>query len=127
MLLGRTNHRRVAWLALFALWLQLALSFGHMHPEDFAGLSSGAAHQQFVKSDPIGDPAAPLDPLAEGPGHEACAICASIHLAGTLTLPEPIELKAPLAADAAMLRRGGELLLLPAPHSLFQTRAPPLV
>ena len=33
----RKNRRFGSWAAVFALTIQLVLSFGHIHPEDFQG------------------------------------------------------------------------------------------
>jgi hypothetical protein len=41
----RTHRRIGGTLALFALALQLVLSFGHVHPRDFAGIPGSAVAQ----------------------------------------------------------------------------------
>jgi len=125
MLLGRKIHRRVAWLALFALWLQLGLSFGHTHPEDFFGLGG---HKQAQLTAAHTSPGAPSGPIADVLGHEAtCSICASISLVGTVVVPIP-----PVVAPARFERGAPPPLydhpvVFRPPHLLFQTRAPPVV
>jgi hypothetical protein len=124
MLLGRRIHRRMAWLALFALWLQLGLSFGHAHPEDFFGLG-GQKQAQLTAAHAA--PGVPIGPIADVIGHEACSICASMSLAGTLIVPDP-PVMAPLRFD-----RGpppplyDHVVVSRESHLLFQTRAPPVV
>ena len=39
----RSNRRFGSWAALFALAIQLVLSFGHIHLEDFQGSSAAVA------------------------------------------------------------------------------------
>jgi hypothetical protein len=124
MLLSRANHRRAAGLALFALWLQLALSFGHFHAEDFAGLGTPGA-PALARSTPL--PVSPLDPFSDGVAHEACAICASMALAECLLLPDPVPLAMPPLHRHSSLAMPGAFVVVGTRHRLFQTRAPPSV
>lgn len=115
----RSNCRFGAWAALFALAIQLVLSFGHIHAEDFRG-SSAAAAQSLTQPDTRGD----------GDGavrHDICAICASLNLTSSSLVPA-VELPAapvahPYRWDAALrpVRISSNL------HFLFQARAPPSV
>src|SRR4051812_49145888 len=75
----RTQMRFGGWLALFALGLQLTLSFGHIHAEDFAAANVAAAPSQ---SAPQNTPADRHDG-----DHDGCAICAVMHMAATSLLP----------------------------------------
>jgi hypothetical protein len=124
MLLSRVNHRRAAWLALFALWLQMALSFGHYHAEDFAGLGAPSP-PDVARAAPL--PFPPLNPFSEGVAHEACAICASMALADSLVLPDPVRVATPPLPGCRSLATPEALVLADTPHRLFQTRAPPTV
>jgi hypothetical protein len=121
---GRRIHRRVAWLALLALWLQLGLSFGHTHPEDFFGL--GGQHQAQLTAAAHTAPAPPLGPISDSLGHEACAICASISLAGTLIVAVPPVIAPPRFDRGAPPPLYDHVVVFRAPHLLFQTRAPPV-
>jgi hypothetical protein len=81
----RTNARGCGWFALFALALQLSLSFGHVHADDF-----GRPHPDAI----IGTTGAPPAPGSDPPSRHDhdyyyCAICAVIALAGALLLPAP--------------------------------------
>jgi hypothetical protein len=70
----RTNRQWSAWLALAAMTLQLALSFGHFHLERLCSAIAGGGVQA---------PPSQQNP-AQHPANEAddyCAICANIHLA----------------------------------------------
>jgi hypothetical protein len=117
----RTNRRFSGTLALFALALQITLSFGHIHARDFAGVPGLAGAQaQSAAVDRTGDP---------GTGHSTddyCLICATANLAGTLVIPSQVALV--LAADSTDTSYGhfcaafcGRI-----DHALFRARAPPI-
>jgi len=82
-----------AGLGLFALLLQLALSFAHVHPEDllpraFAGFDDHVAGKASL-------PGRNQDHEAPGSQHDDCPICAVMHLAGTIVVPEAPSLALP--------------------------------
>jgi hypothetical protein len=115
-----SRHRRFAGtLALFALALQIALSFGHIHLRDFAGVP-GAGRALATTIDPAGN---------NNPNHstdEYCLICAAANLAGTLAVPDLVALPVPLDATDTWyghfyFQPGGRI-----DHALFRARAPPL-
>lgn len=82
----RSNRGVVAWVALFALACQLALSFGHIHTSELGGGSLAFAAAETGDASADGPPSAPQkNPI--GLAGDFCAICASINLAGTLILP----------------------------------------
>jgi len=66
---------------LFAIALQLAVSFGHVHAKEFAGTSGPAA----VAETPADN--LPAQVPAGGDRHPDCAVCSAIHIAGTSLLP----------------------------------------
>jgi hypothetical protein len=76
----RWNQRWTSYAALFALALQLAVSFGHVHP-GVLGLD-GSRVVAAQKPSPV-EPAGTLPDRDEG-----CTICAIIGLAGTPLLPD---------------------------------------
>jgi hypothetical protein len=89
-----------AALALLALALQLALSFGHMHSR-LSGIGA-------------------LLP-------DECAICASVAITGSSALPEPVALKPPpVEFGVAPVVAFVSAIVGIIPHLSFQTRAPPL-
>jgi hypothetical protein len=116
----RTNLRIGSHLALFALAIQLVLSFSHVHLD---GLNLGPSHPAVVQTaDLPGD----RSPDGQPPNHDAlCPICLSIQLAGTilqpvppaLIVPEPVAWMPPVAT--AEFAAAGH-------HSSFNARAPPL-
>jgi len=119
---ARTRQRCANWLALAAMALQLALSFGHVHLEKLANSS-------VVTS--VAAPKAPSSQQnpAQRPANEAddfCAICAAIHLASTSFLPDAPLLPVPFAART-MEHFGFSTFIFVSPQrAAFQSRAPPL-
>ncbi len=108
------------WLALFALGLQLTLSFGHIHSEDLAPATSitvGAAHGRS------GPPSAPDKDHHDGGA--PCAIYAVMHLAAASLLPTPPVIMAPPVETAVSLIAPDSFERPPAARQPFQARAPP--
>ena len=114
----RSKAKKLSLLALFALALQLGLSFGHVHHDRaFAGTATisdqaSAASRDNSNSDTDGR-------------QDLCAICATVALANALIDSAPPVLPLPVVSAAAEM--------LPAAaashagtHPLgFQARAPP--
>src|SRR5580704_8907347 len=119
---GRSSRRFGGYLALFALWLQFAVSFAHIHPTD-----SIVEHKQ------IGARAACLPgernlpaPSGDGRSQDECPICASIYLVSTALIGEPPALLLPVVFHRADLPLAADARLHVARYFLFQTRAPPI-
>lgn len=112
---ARASRRLTGWLALFALALQLAVSFAHVHGEDFAGLLAAGATQSTTTDASGGQP---------DPDHLTCDICATVHLAGTLALPTApaLTLPVPTTAPVAIAAPATRALTL---ASAFLARGPP--
>ena len=78
-------------MALFALALQITLSFGHFHQRDFAGIPGVAVAQGQDGSD---------RPAGHNDADGYCLVCATVSLAGTLVLPDQVALQLPvISAD----------------------------
>ena len=119
----RTNRRRGAWLALAAMVLQLAISFGHIHLEDFGGKRSDLASVAASKAlsapqDPTGHPASDAD--------DTCPICAVIHLASSSFLPDAPVLPVPFAFRRTEHFTHFTVVFISPRRAPFQSRAPPL-
>ena len=80
----RHKHRG-AVLALIALALQIALTFGHVHLRGLSGNSHAVAAEQARRAH------TPQQAPARNPGDDDdyCAICASIFLASSAFAPAP--------------------------------------
>jgi hypothetical protein len=123
----RANIRFGSRLALFALAVQMVLSFGHVHLATLP-LASTERGRPAVANEP-GPALSAITPIHKSDGSVSgdCAICALIQLFST---------SAPAAAPALLLPANLGTLGLPAPaeltlaaslHSLFQARAPPSI
>jgi hypothetical protein len=110
-----------SWLALVALAIQLALSFGHIHAEDFA---TTADNQTSISVDHAGGGFSDSD--HHGLGHRDCDICATIALLATLVISSPPALTV-LATHSVVSQVVVENRPpVPATSRPFQARAPPL-
>ncbi len=109
------------FLALAAMLVQFAASYGHMHPEDFYRLLGSTGPTMIAM--PQGDNA----PIPAGPDEDGCDICQVMHMASGAALPPPIAVALPSESLAAMpAAEIAELLLSPPAYFLFRTRAPPI-
>ena|SRR5262249_43106561 len=119
---ARTRQRCGTWLALTAMALQLVLSFGHIHLDKFL---SGSA---IVSVAPSKAPSSQQNP-AQHPANEAddyCAICANIHLASSLFVPDAPFLPLPFASRTIEHSGSFNFFFVSPQHAAFQSRAPPL-
>jgi hypothetical protein len=122
----RSKSRWGSYLALFALAFQLALTFGHVHLDRLAPLSSdgltiASADASTVASDAPADSKGRHDRT-----DDHCPICSLIHLAGALVLAEPPSLPLPdifgrLSSEPALAFDFAE-----PQRALFAARAPPI-
>ncbi|MEA2897390.1 MAG: hypothetical protein QOJ84_3005 [Bradyrhizobium sp.] len=110
----RSNIRHGSRLALLALAIQFALSFGHFH-----GLVAQAAPaiQQTSQQAPSNqDSDQPADP---------CAICAVMALANAALFATPPVLLLPQAVEFLYLTTDAEFVHLGTSRVAFQPRGPP--
>jgi len=119
----RANIRFGSRLALFALAVQIVLSFGHVHLSDLGG---AAGAQTIVTSGLDG-------PAKKSPGHQpgtpvdpGCAICALIQLAGTSTPSTAPVLLPPTFLGFFKLEAPEQAALAAAAPASFRARAPPV-
>jgi len=115
-----------ARLALFALAMQMAVSFGHMHRDDLGLPPLSAPDQTHFTSNSALPPAGPADQDHHPASDDYCPICASMALVATampalppvLIVPAPIPRVWPAQLPARTLSTRVALS--------FQARAPPL-
>lgn len=129
----RRHIKHGSRLALFALALQFALSFGHFHTAAQAAPAIHSATAQLDVSlalaasdaadNVAGQPASHPDPDQQ-PG-DACAICAVIALANTMLFATPPILLPPQAVEFFHLTTDAEFIQLSSASAAFQPRAPP--
>ena len=118
----RTRLRFGSWLALAALAIQLAVSFGHIHAEDFA---KTAELQATVDADQGGGN--PSDTDHRGLGHHDCDICATISLLATLVIPSPPTLAVLTAHSVEAHVVGNNHAQVSDTARPFEARAPPRI
>jgi hypothetical protein len=133
----RSNVRHGARLALFALLVQFALSFGHSHwfAQATPLLQSSLQQASLQQADGHGSDAttnravldrqSPANPDRDQ-GDDNCAICAVVSMAGTVVFATPPLLLLPQAVVLLYLTTDAEFAHLQAIGTAFQARAPPL-
>jgi hypothetical protein len=122
----RSRSRAGAYLALFALAFQLAISFGHVHLERVAPLSAPA--NALASAQPSADDlSAPSKPAGrQNLADDCCPICTLIHLAGALVPAEMPSLPVPTVFGRLRLEAAAEFDLTASHAALFRARAPPI-
>ena len=131
----RSNIKHGSRLALLALAIQFALSFGHFHAAQ-AAPAIQASQSQIGVYDADGLPAAAVDQTAQqqpAPDHDSgqqpadgCAICAVMALAGNVLFATPPLLLLPQAVEFLYQTTDAEFVHLNSARVAFQPRAPPL-
>lgn len=130
----RKHLKHGSRLALVALAIQFALSFGHFHgmaaqaapaiqthvtDADFAYAAGLAA------ADAVAQKQQPSTPDTDQQPADACAICAVMSLAGHVLFETPPLLQLPQAVEFLYLTTDAEFVHLNAIHPAFRSRAPP--
>ena len=115
----RKNVKSGSRLALFALAIQFALSFGHFHAE----IARAAPALQVGLADAAVQPPSDRDSDRHSTG---CAICAVLSLANNVLLASPPHLDVPQGFGSLHLAGGAEFAHLGSPRPAFRSRAPPL-
>jgi hypothetical protein len=116
-----SSRRCAAWLALAALALQIAVSFGHVHLDGIRGgdraatLAGATARAEQLPAQQPGDD-----------DHDYCAICASIYLTASSFVPPPPRLPAFFRSGLIEHFNDAAIVFAAAQRAPFQSRAPPL-
>ena len=128
----RSNIRHGARLALFAMLVQFALTFGHSHWFAQAAPLAQSSLQQTDGSSGVASndrsavqKQSPAAPDREQPGEDNCAICAVVAMAGTVVSATPPVLLLPQAIELLQLTTDAEFVHLKSAGTAFQPRAPP--
>jgi hypothetical protein len=130
----RNNVKHGSRLALLALAIQFALSFGHFHAAAAARAIATSLTQVDLDHAPtVAAPDATSEAAQQQPpsNHdtdqpaEPCAICAVISLANNLVFATPPLLVLPQAVELLYLTTDAEFAHLASVRSPFQSRAPP--
>ncbi len=133
----RSNTKHGSRLALFALAIQFALSFGHFHSgaaQAAPAIQSAAAPSDFSTS-PLALPDAVTQSAQQQPAadhnpdqqtNDPCAVCAVMALANTVLFAAPPLLLLPQAVEFLYLTTDAEFVHLNSTSAAFQPRAPPI-
>jgi hypothetical protein len=130
----RSNIKSGARLALFGLFVQFALSFGHFHA--LATPATGVAHSALpasavVDAGQLASEGQAAPQQAPGKSHhdqqlpDACAICAVVAMASTVLFAAPPILLLPEAVELLYRTTDLEFIHLKSAGNAFQPRAPP--
>jgi hypothetical protein len=132
----RKHVKTGARLALVALAIQFALSFGHFHPlasaQAAAAIQTGLTQADLAyigtAQDTANAAAQKQQPANHDSDHPAdsCAICAVIALAGHVLFAMPPVLLLPQTVELLYLTTEAEFVHLKSARHAFQSRAPPL-
>lgn len=134
----RSNIRHGARLALLALAVQFALSFGHFHAvaaQTSTADQSASAQVSLDRTRSLfaADPAvesvqrqSPSNNDSDQQPNDPCAICAVMALANTALFATPPVLLLPQAVELLRLITDAEFVHLSSASVAFQPRAPPL-
>jgi len=123
----RSNIKHGSRLALFALALQFALSFGHFHANAAPAapaIQSSLSYVLTTAAEPTQQPASNSD--SDQRPNDCCAICAVIALANTVLFATPPLLLLPQAIEFLYLTTDAEFAHLNSAYPAFQSRAPPV-
>ena len=128
-LLRAFAQRSGVYLALAALMLQFALSFGHIHADDIFG--PNAAYSSFRPAagwhKPTKLEASRQHPWKVADDDDHCPICLSTFLLGTSFVPDaPQPLLPSQSAEIDRLVASAFNGFIESQRSPFQSRAPPL-
>ena len=115
----RRNSRFGSWTAIFALAIQLVLSFGHIH---LAGIQGSSA---LIASSSQLQPNIPDDDDRGTTGHDFCAICVALNLTSSSVLPTVALPATPVDHSHQWISALHPAQFSESLYFLFQPRAPP--
>jgi len=123
----RSNIRGCARLALVALAVQLALTFGHVHLDGGAALASSPSALLTAAKHAVAPVAVVRDqsPKSKGTADFDCPICALIQLASTSAPSVAPPVPVPAVVGGTVLKAADESRPASALHFAFLARGPP--
>ncbi len=117
----RSNIRSLARLALFALAVQFAVTFGHVHLDGLGSAQAAAVDQGATPLAKAHNKA----PKSRGAADFDCPICALIQLASTSAPSVAPPLPVPVLLGGLTLETPDQAGLTASPTLAFQARGPP--
>jgi hypothetical protein len=128
----RKHLKHGSRLALFALAIQFALSFGHFHGAAAQTVRLGLTDGDLAIAATLATPETHSEASQQPSNHDTdqhgsdCAICAVLSLANNFLSATPPLLELPRAVELLHLTTGAEFAHLGSLHPAFQSRAPPV-
>jgi hypothetical protein len=118
----RDNIGHGSWLALIALAVNIALSFGHIH-----GIGGHRSERSLIAAS-IASPDSRQAPdhSDDGKADYLCPICMAATAMGTALAPTPPALPVEFADTAINHAIEHAVAIPPAPRAAFQSRGPPI-
>jgi hypothetical protein len=116
----RSKIKGSSRLALLALAIQFAVSFGHFHP---TAVPAGRAVQDVA---PSAQQQPPAGRESDQQTSDACEVCALIALASTGLFATPPLLSLPQGSEFSSLTTDAGFAHLSSARAAFQPRAPPV-
>jgi hypothetical protein len=120
----RSNLRGFARLALFALAVQVVVTFGHVHLDGLVGSVHGA---QAIAGQTASSPAKSPGNGPHGTADLDCPICALIQLASTSAPSVAPPLSVPLIVGGTVLEAPETTGVEASPIFAFRARGPPAI
>ena len=117
----RANRVFAGRLALFALAVQLVLSFGHIHRSDIFGYGPPSAASAATPTDHSRP-----KPTAPDNTNDYCDICATVSLLSSSFVAAPPQLPLPVASRTVEHRLVAAAAFVAPKRRAFQSRGPPL-
>jgi hypothetical protein len=115
----RAHSKLSSYGALFALAVQLVLTFGHVH------LNAPAGYAAATSEASTGTPASPATHKSDI-ADEYCALCALVQLAGALLLSGTAALPLPFVVVQVQVGAAPQSVAANPAAAAFSARAPPL-
>ena len=129
----RSNIKCVSRIALLAMVIQFALSFGHFHAIASAATSASALSELFFAgglADQVAETQSARPPASNHDSDEhsgdICAICTVMAMANAALFATPPALPLPQIIEFSHLTTEGEFARVVSVRIAFQPRAPPI-
>jgi hypothetical protein len=120
----RAKRGGIAWLGLLALVCQFYVSFGHVHLTKFGGSITWAIAADGGDASARVLPPSPLKSPGDLPS-DYCDICASLAMSGTLVVPVPPAIVAPVSFVEPLPWSVATIAMDAFDRTLFDARGPP--
>jgi hypothetical protein len=132
----RSNIKRASWVALLAMMIQFALSFGHFHAIASAAPSAYESGSALSKASLAGSLSAEVANIQSGRqpapndsdkhSDDICAICTVMAMANAVSFAVPPALPLPQIGKFSRLNAKSEFARVASTFVAFQPRAPPI-